>query len=102
MKRTADTTRAESPVDSSDGWADDVTDYTLNEVATDYNAGFVGSLAKMYDLYGGAPLADWPHPEDFRPPEDDLTEYFVRGWIVYEGYGTLNLLFQVKRSFHWL
>jgi endoglucanase len=87
--------------DASDGWEDDVTDYTLNEVACDYNAGFVGSLARMYGLYGGAPLTDWPQPEDFRAPEDDLTEYFVRGWIVYEGYGALNLLFQVNNRSGW-
>jgi hypothetical protein len=87
--------------DSSDGWEDDVTDYTLNEVACDYNAGFVGCLAKMYGMYGGDPLADWPQPEDFRAPEDDLTEYFVRGWIVYEGYGALNLLFQVNNRSGW-
>jgi endoglucanase len=87
--------------DSSDGWKDDITDYTLNEVACDYNAGFVGCLAKMYGMYGGAPLANWPKPADFRSPQDDLTEYFVRGWIVYEGYGALNLLFQVNNRSGW-
>jgi endoglucanase len=86
---------------SNDAWADDVTDYTLNEVATDYNAGFVGSLARMYGLYGGTPLVNWPQPSDFRPAEDTLNEYFVRGWIVYEGYGTLNLLFQVNNRSAW-
>jgi endoglucanase len=87
--------------DSSDGWTDDVTDYTLNEVACDYNAGFVGALAKMYSMYGGEPLVDWPKPADFRPAEDNLTEYFVRGWIVYEGYGTLKLLFQINNRSSW-
>jgi len=51
-------------------------------VATDYNAGFVGALAKMYDMYGGEPLENWPQPEDFRAPEDDIVEYFCRGWII--------------------
>ncbi len=81
---------------SDDSWVDDIKDYTLNEVATDYNAGFVGALAKMYDMYGGDPLENWPQPEDFRAPEDDITEYFCRGWIIYEGYGALNLMFQVN------
>ncbi len=86
---------------SNDSWKDDITDYTLNEVATDYNAGFVGSLAKMYDMYGGNPLENWPKPEDFRAKEDNLTEYFVRGWIMYEGYGTLNLMFQINNRSAW-
>lgn len=88
--------------DSTDGWVDDVKDYTLNEVACDYNAGIVGSLAKMYSEYGGNPLKNWPHPEDFREPLDsDILEYFTRGWIVYEGYGTLNLLLQVNNRSGW-
>lgn len=86
---------------SNDSWKDDISDYTLNEVATDYNAGFVGSLAKMYDMYGGNPLENWPKPEDFRAKEDNLTEYFVRGWIMYEGYGTLNLMFQINNRSAW-
>ncbi|MHB8065683.1 MAG: glycoside hydrolase family 9 protein [Ruminiclostridium sp.] len=86
---------------SDDSWKDDITDYMLNEVATDYNAGFVGALAKMYDMYGGAPLENWPQDEDFRAEEDDITEYFCRGWIIYEGYGTTNLLFQVNNRSAW-
>jgi len=81
---------------SDDSWVDDISDYTLNEVATDYNAGFVGSLAKMYDMYGGEPLENWPQPEDFRAPQDDIVEYFCRGWIIYDGYGTTNLMFQLN------
>ncbi|MEN8905439.1 MAG: glycoside hydrolase family 9 protein [Clostridiales bacterium] len=87
--------------DSSDGWADDITDYTLNEVACDYNAGFVGSVARMYAAYGGNPLENWPQPEDFRDPKDNLNEYFTRGWIVYEGYGTLNLMLQINNRSAW-
>jgi hypothetical protein len=86
---------------SSDNWVDDVTDYTLNEVACDYEAGFVGSLARMYGLYGGNPLTNWPQPSDFRPAEDTLTEYFTRCWIQYEGYGKLNLLFQLNNRSAW-
>jgi hypothetical protein len=86
---------------SNDSWKDDITDYTLNEVATDYNAGFVGCLAKMYSMYGGNPLENWPKPEDFRAPEDNLTEYFVRGWIIYEGYGKLKVMFQINNRSAW-
>jgi len=87
---------------SDDGWEDNVEDYTLNEVSCDYNAGVVGSLAKMYAMYGGDPLKNWPKPEDFRPEADkEIVEYFTRGWIVYEGYGALNLLFQVNNRSGW-
>ncbi len=37
--------------------------YFDHEVACDYNAGFVGALAKMYNLYGGTPLSTFPAPE---------------------------------------
>jgi hypothetical protein len=39
--------------DSSDAYTDDISNYTTNEVACDYNAGFVGLSARMYDQYGG-------------------------------------------------
>lgn len=86
---------------SDDSWKDDITDYTLNEVACDYNAAFVGCLAKMYGTYGGNPLENWPKPEDFRSPQDNLNEYFTRGWIIYEGYGKLKLMFQVNNRSAW-
>ena len=42
--------------DSSDGYADDIMDYVSNEVACDYNAGFVGALAKLQGKFGGNPI----------------------------------------------
>ncbi|HEY0602556.1 MAG TPA: glycoside hydrolase family 9 protein, partial [Herpetosiphonaceae bacterium] len=36
----------------SDGYTDSRSDYVMNEVATDYNAGFTGALARMYKEYG--------------------------------------------------
>lgn len=39
-----------------DSYADDVSNYVNNEVACDYNAGLVGTLAKLYDEYGGDPI----------------------------------------------
>ena len=36
--------------DSSDNYTDDISDYVCNEVACDYNAGFVGLMAKMYKM----------------------------------------------------
>jgi endoglucanase len=48
---------------SSDGYTDAITDYTCNEVACDYNAGFIGALAKMYQWYGGTAPANFPPAE---------------------------------------
>ncbi len=45
--------------DSSDGYTDDIGNYINNEVACDYNAGFVGALAKLYGEYGGSPIANF-------------------------------------------
>ena len=44
---------------ASDGYTDTVSDYTANEVACDYNAGFTGALVKMYKKYGGQTLKDF-------------------------------------------
>lgn len=41
-----------------DSYTDDVTNYVNNEIACDYNAGFIGVLAKLYDTYGGTPIAN--------------------------------------------
>ncbi len=44
---------------------DATSDYVSNEVAVDYNAGFVGALAGIYHFYGAGqqPLANFPPPE---------------------------------------
>jgi hypothetical protein len=49
-------------VTATDGFTDDMGAYQSTEPAVDYNAGFVGALAKMYSLYGGAPLPDSSFP----------------------------------------
>lgn len=38
--------------DLDDYHSDTITDYIYNEVAIDYNAGFVGALAGLYEIYG--------------------------------------------------
>lgn len=40
-------------------YVDKINNYVCNEVACDYNAGFVGVLAEMYRLYGGDPIPDF-------------------------------------------
>ncbi len=48
------------PGSANDQYTDDRGDYIANEVACDYNAGFTGAIAKMVNLYGGTPLANFP------------------------------------------
>ena len=43
------------------------TDYTSNEVATDYNAGFSSALARLTQEYGGTALASFPVAGAARP-----------------------------------
>ena len=55
--------------DQNDKYVDSVADYVQNEVACDYNAGFVGALAKMYDVYGGDPIPGFTAIEEVPYPE---------------------------------
>ncbi|WP_018751213.1 glycoside hydrolase family 9 protein [Paenibacillus sanguinis] len=50
----------------TDDYTDSISDYVSNEVATDYNGGFTGALAKMMLLHGEGdqPLASFPAPEE--------------------------------------
>jgi endoglucanase len=51
------------PSSANDAYTDDRSNYTNNEVATDYNAGFTGALVRLAQEYGGTPLANFPQPE---------------------------------------
>ena len=53
------------PSSPNDGasYTDDRGNFVNNEVATDYNAGFTGALARLAQEFGGAPLANFPQPE---------------------------------------
>ena len=51
------------PKSNNDAYTDDRQDFQGNEVATDYNAGFTGALARLAQEFGGAPLANFPQPE---------------------------------------
>ncbi|MBN2532756.1 MAG: glycoside hydrolase family 9 protein [Spirochaetales bacterium] len=87
--------------DNKDTHNDDVTDYTMNEVADDYNAAFTGCMAKMYSLYGGEPIAGFPRPQDFRPESERLNEFFVRGWITGLYSQQVNILVQMNNRSAW-
>ncbi|SCG66516.1 processive endocellulase [Micromonospora echinaurantiaca] len=59
------------PSAANDAYTDNRSDYVMNEVATDYNAGFTSALARLAQEYGGTPLANFPTPET--PDLDELT-----------------------------
>ncbi len=61
---------------ADDSYTDSINDYMVNEVACDYNAGFVGALAKMYKVYGGTPITDF---KDIEAKTND--EYFVEAGV---------------------
>lgn len=65
------------PTSTSDSsYTDKVDDFTANEVACDYNAGFTGLLAQMYDQYGGTPI------QNFNAVEAKTNdEYFVEACV---------------------
>ena len=71
--------------DASDGYTDEVSNYTTNEVACDYNAGFTGLMAALYSKYHGQTLVNFGAVEDITYDEmyveaavnvdgDDFTE----------------------------
>lgn len=66
--------------DLGDNHVDDIWDYIYNEVAIDYNAGFVGALAGHVYYYGmdHQPVADFP------PPEPPVDEYLLRAKLEQE------------------
>ncbi len=61
--------------DASDGYNDTVSDYSKNEVADDYNAGFTGALAKLYKKYGGETLKNFGAVE--KVGEEMYVEYRI-------------------------
>jgi len=58
--------------DQSGGYVDDRGDFQLNEVATDYNAGYTAMLCAMVDKYGGKTDPSFPRPE-----KHDMPEFFI-------------------------
>ena len=55
--------------DANDSYNDTVSDYNMNEVACDYNAGYTCALAKLYGRYGGKTLVNFGAVE---PVEDEF------------------------------
>ncbi len=62
---------------NDDSYTDDRSNYINNEVATDYNAGFSGVVAKMVEDFGGSPLSNFPIPEV--PTDEYIIEAKING-----------------------
>jgi len=82
--------------DSTDSYSDKVSDYTSNEVACDYNAGFVGLLARMYNTYGGSPLETFNGIEE---KTDD--EIYVEAGINASGSNFIEIKAVINNKSAW-
>lgn len=84
------------PKDTNDTYSDQRNDYIANEVALDYNAGFVGALAGLHAQYGGAPLPASQFPPTRaleNPPADEI---FVNGAVQSAQVNSNNSTIQVS------
>ncbi|MBR3039121.1 MAG: glycoside hydrolase family 9 protein [Lachnospiraceae bacterium] len=82
--------------DANDSYADDVSNYVNNEVADDYNAGFVGALAALYQEYGGKTLVNYGAVEKIT--EDEIT---VQGGINVSGDDFIEVKAIVRNQTAW-
>ncbi|HHX55643.1 MAG TPA: hypothetical protein GX705_04775 [Clostridiales bacterium] len=77
--------------DETDFHRDDITDYIYNEVAIDYNAGCVGALAGLYEIYGQGQEPDPSVPEY----QVDEKPYYVTAKIEQENSERTQLTIKV-------
>lgn len=82
--------------DASDGYNDTVSDYTVNEVACDYNAGFTGLMAKLYSKYKGQTLKDFGAVEPV-----DADEIFAETGINVEGTDFVEIKAYIYNESAW-
>ena len=87
------------PASADDFDYEDVrSDYIANEVACDYNAGFVASLGRMAREYGGSPLPD----SEFPPTEDSYgNEMFVEASIIEDSGSSTKLRCMLNNRSAW-
>ncbi|MFI6924869.1 glycoside hydrolase family 9 protein [Nonomuraea spiralis] len=84
------------PPDPDDVYTDKRDDYVMNEVATDYNAGFTSALARLYKEYGGAPSASFPPAET-----PDGPEIFVEAGVNASGTNFTEIKAIVRNQSAW-
>lgn len=79
-----------------DGYTDTISNYTNNEIACDYNAGFVGALTKMYKWYGGTPIANLKAMETITNDE-----FFVEAGINASGQNFIEIKALMNNQSGW-
>ncbi len=85
------------PSSANDAYTDDRTNYTNNEVATDYNAGFTAALVRIFDLYSSGTPAVWTPA---REPRDD-DEIFPMASVNAAGSDFIELKVYVANKSAW-
>jgi hypothetical protein len=81
----------------SDGYTDNRGDFVMNEVATDYNAGFTSALARLYLDFGGNPIPE----SQFPPAETRDLEYFVEAKTNSSGNRYIEISAKVHNRTAW-
>jgi len=84
------------PKAANDQYADDRSDFQMNEVATDYNAGFTSALARLVIEFGGAPVANFPPTET---PDD--AEIFAEAAVNASGTNFTEIRLLVNNKSAW-
>lgn len=81
---------------NDDSYTDDIGNYVNNEIACDYNAGFVGVLAKLYGEYGGTPIANFKAIETVTNDE-----FFVEAGINASGNNFIEIKALLNNQSGW-
>jgi chitodextrinase len=84
------------PKAADDNYADDRSDFQMNEVATDYNAGFTSALARLVMEFGGTPVANFPPTET---PDD--AEIFAEAAVNASGTNFTEIRMFVNNKSAW-
>jgi endoglucanase len=84
------------PKSANDQYADDRSDFQMNEIATDYNAGLTSALARLVTEFGGTPLANFPPVE---VPDD--AEIFTEAAVNASGTNFTEIRMFVNNKSAW-
>ncbi|MDT8718333.1 glycoside hydrolase family 9 protein [Clostridium sp. 19966] len=81
---------------ADDSYQDVISNYTNNEVACDYNAGYTGALAELYEDYGGDPIANFNAVE-----QKTNDEFYVEAGINASGTNFVEIKADINNKTGW-